>query len=155
MAPLKPSRLIAFACCRTSTGTVCGTSAAPAGNANAETVPLIAARVASSGMVAEPVSTTVATSAWVAAASELAATITSCRGNRSAITPPTSRNTTLASERAPTTRPRSRTEPVRSSTANASAIGATALPSVVTVRPATSQRNGACWRGARVIRLSP
>ena len=147
MAPLSPSRLIALACCRISAGTVCGSSADEAGNENADTAPLTAASTTSSGMVARPVSTAAAASAWLSAARVLAAIITGRRGNRSAITPPASRTSTLVSDLAATTTPRSRTDPVRSSTVNASAIGATAPPSMLIVLPMTSQRNGA-WRSA-------
>jgi hypothetical protein len=147
MAPLSPSRLIALACLRTSAGTVCGSSADEAGNEKAETAPLTTASATSSGMVALPVSTATAASAWVSAASVLAAIITRRRGNRSAMTPPATRTATFASDRAPTTTPRSRTDPVRSSTVNASAIGATAPPNMLIVRPVTSQRNGVWRRG--------
>jgi hypothetical protein len=69
-------------------------------------------------------------------------------GIRSATTPPNSTNSTVISDLAPTTRPRSRTEPVRSSTAKASAMGATPLPSMLTIRPAARYRNTPCRSGA-------
>jgi hypothetical protein len=56
-------RLIAFAGCSRSAGTVWGTSAELAGTANAAAAPLIADRHISSATLAVPVSTTVATAA--------------------------------------------------------------------------------------------
>jgi hypothetical protein len=86
-------------------------------------------------MVAVPVSTIAATAAWVSSASPLDTTSTSRRGTRSASTPPNNSSSTLVNDRAPTTSPRSFVDPVRSSTANASAIGASALPAIDTTRP--------------------
>jgi len=48
----------------------------------------------------------------------------------------------LAIERAPTTTPSAVTDPVRSRTANANAIGAIELPSRLTVLATTSHRKG-------------
>src|SRR5258705_18144 len=59
--------------------------------------------MASNGMVAVWVNTTVATAPWLNAASAHDPTITTCRGSRSATTPPKSVNTTRVSDRAPTT----------------------------------------------------
>lgn len=136
IAALMPSRLTALACLRTCSGTVWASNAEVAGKANALTTPLIDPRIASQVTVASPVSTKVATAPWLNAANAHDHTITTCRGRRSATSPPKRVNTTFATDRAPTTRPRSRAEPVRSSTAKASAIGATALPSMFTTRPA-------------------
>jgi hypothetical protein len=74
-AALKNNRLSALACCRSSTGTVCGRIADDAGIATAATMPLTADNAISSGTVAECISTSVAIVPWVAAASRLAPTI--------------------------------------------------------------------------------
>ena len=57
------------------------------------------------------------------------------RENRSATTPPTSRNTTIGTKRAASTSPSALAEPVRSSTAKVSAMGAMAVPTVEMTRP--------------------
>lgn len=62
----------------------------------------------------------------------LAATITRCRGSRSATAPPMSRNTTSGKVRAAATRPTSPASPPASSTANAAAISDPLAPRLVT-----------------------
>ncbi len=68
----------------------------------------------------------------------LAATITRCRGSRSATAPPISRNSTSGRVRAAATRPTSPPSPPAPSTANAEAISAPWLPRLVTTAEAVS-----------------
>ena len=142
LPPLRPRRSSALAGRSRASGTVSGTRAAAAGRLTAATAPFSTLSTTSSGIVADPVTTSEATTAWVPAAASDVPTSTTSRRSRSAITPPKSSTATLAIDRAATTRPRSAADPVRSSTANARAIGATALPSTPVVRAASSQRNG-------------
>ena len=74
--------------------------------------------------------------------------MTSVRGNLSAITPPQSRNTTSGIVCAARTCPRAVAESVISSTANASAMGAMVLPTVLAERDAKYQRKLRSRRGA-------
>ena len=122
------SRRIAFACCSSGVVTVCGIDAVLAGKKNADEAPLTAASTASCQICAWPVSSSTATTAWLAPLARFEATITWWRGSRSAQTPPKSRSRMTGIWRAASTSPRSVVEPVRSSTANASATGAIALP---------------------------
>ena len=137
---LRPIRTRAFACRTRPGGTVCGVSAAEAGSDTAAKAPLNRLRPTSSGTVAKPSSTLRATRNCTSAAAAVEPCRISARGSRSASTPPTSSTTTLAMDRAPTTTPRSVVEPVRSSTANASTIGAMAPTREVRARPATIAR---------------
>lgn len=137
LAALAPMRANAFAGTSWSAGTVCGTSATDAGNANALSVPLTADSTASKATESVRANTSTATTPCVAALARLDPTRMTLRGTRSATTPPSSKKITFASERAPTTMPRLVAEPVRSSTAKASATGAIALPSRLTVLPIT------------------
>jgi hypothetical protein len=73
---------------------------------------------------------------WVSADSRFEVRTTAERENRSETTPPTSRKSTIGRVRAASTRPRPLAEPVRSSTANASAIGAMVEPAVDVTRAA-------------------
>jgi hypothetical protein len=139
----EPIRRIALACRSMLAGMVSGVIEYAAGSDTAATAPLISPIPASSGTEAKPVSTETAMSPAVSAAATLAPCNNNARGNRSASTPPTSRSATLAMDRAPTTSPRSLTDPVRSSTANDNAIGATALPRYPVVRATASHRKRA------------
>jgi len=64
--------------------------------------------------------------------------ISARRENRSATTPPSSKNTTRAIACAPSTAPRSLAEPVSFRIANASATGTSVVPKADTVWPANS-----------------
>jgi hypothetical protein len=78
-----------------SAGTVCGSRPWAAGKKNPSPVPRAAASAISSQTVARPVSTSTAEQAWASAWTTFAATITLCRGSRSATTPPHSRKATI------------------------------------------------------------
>ena len=85
------SRSVAFACCNIGVVTVCGTMPLLAGKKNAVEAPLTDARTASCQICAWPVSSSTATTAWLAPLARFDATITWWRGRRSAQTPPKSR----------------------------------------------------------------
>src|SRR5215213_3051445 len=78
---------------------------------------------------------------WAPALSRFEPTITRWRGSRSAKTPPKSTSSSCGIQPAARTRPRSVAECVRSSTAKASAIGATAVPRRETSWPVNRRRN--------------
>jgi hypothetical protein len=145
IAKLRVIRDAALAARNSSAGTVCGVTALDAGTKTAAAAPLTALNTTSNDTDAVPVSTSEATSAWDTPAPMLDPWSSNARGSRSANTPPASSSTTLATDRAATTRPRSAAEPVRSSTAKASAIGAIPLPRKLTDRPAVSQQKSR-WR---------
>ncbi len=111
-------------------------------------MPFTAASTMNAGMDTDPVSTSTASRAWLSADTVDDPTSTYCRGNRSATTPPHSRNTTFAIERVATTTPRVVTDDVTSRTANTSAICAIALPALVVTRAVSSQRKAGCAKGA-------
>ena len=142
------SRRVAFACWISSGGTVCGTIPADAGKKNAVETPLRPPNRSSCQSSALPVRRRTATAPCVAPLAMLETTITLFRGSRSAHTPPIRRNTTWGTARAARTRPRSDFDPVRSMTANASAIGAIAFPRKEIARPAKSRRNSRSASGA-------
>ena len=89
--------------CRSFFATSCGTIPCIAGKAIAIVVPLSASRTTRCQISACPVMTSAAAAAWVTAEATLLSCSTSRRGNRSAITPPTSRNTTIGMVCAATT----------------------------------------------------
>lgn len=151
MPALTAIRTSAFAGRIMPAGTVCGTRAAAAGSETADTMPLMTLMTTSTGMEAKPSSTLAAITAWASPAATLDPWSTSRRGSRSAITPPNSSSATLATDRAPTTIPRSISEPVRSSTANESTIGAMALAKYVAMRPPARQRKFRCRSGSRSV----
>ena len=142
VAPFSPRRSSSLACWSRVGGTVSGVSPAADGKMNAEAAPLTASMPASMPTLAVPVSTTAAARACASALTNAATRKTRRRDQRSATTPPASMNTTCGTLRAASTSPSAAGEPVRSSTANASATGAMMLPSTATVRAATSQQNG-------------
>ena len=86
-----------------------------------------------------PVRTSTAKTACETQLRALAATITRCRGSRSATAPPISRNSTSGRVRAAATRPTSPPSPPASRTANAAAISAPWLPRFVTTAAAVSR----------------
>ncbi len=145
MLALMPIRISALAGPSSAAGTVWLVSAADAGRAIADNAPLTTLSAISTGIDAQPESTPAATTACTSAAARLEQPSTTWRGSRSASTPPNSSTATLATERAPTTMPRSTWEPVRSSTAKASTIGARLLARRVAVLPTASQRKSG-WR---------
>ncbi|SCD92446.1 hypothetical protein GA0115246_108065 [Streptomyces sp. SolWspMP-sol7th] len=83
-----------------------------------------------------PVSTRTANSPCETQLRLFAATITWCRGSRSASAPPTSRKTTSGSVRAAATSPTSPLSPPAPSTANALAMSAPWLPRLLTTAAA-------------------
>lgn len=109
-----------------------------AGLKNACPVPQSAVRSIICHSCASPASTRTAKAAWDTQFRALAATITRCRGTRSATAPPISRKRTSGSVRAAATRPTSPASPPDSSTANAAAISAPWLPRLVTIAAAVS-----------------
>ena len=141
-----------MACCSTEAGTVWGVRPAEAGKAKAPTAPLTASITASCQICAWPESSSVAASPWVIAPSALETTITRVREKRSATTPPKSMSRTCGMVRQAITRPSAATEPERSSTAKARAMGATALPRKEAKRPKKSCRNAWKRSGAKVSR---
>ena len=153
--PLSPRRSSALAERSWSGGTVSGTSAADAGRLTPATAPLRMLNTINAGTVADPVTTRAATPPCVSAAATDVPTSRRLRGRRSARTPPKRRTATFAIERAATTSPRSAAEPVRSSTAKARAIGATALPTMLVVRAASSHRKAAWRNGPRPLTGAP
>jgi hypothetical protein len=131
----------AFASCSRPALTVIGVSPVDAGLKNAVPVPASACRTISSQMRAVCESSSAAVAAWMAMRATSAVSITPRRGRRSAKTPPASRKTTSGAVFAAITKPRSRADPVRSSTAQASANGVTASPSSDTSCPVKNSRN--------------
>jgi hypothetical protein len=99
-----------------------------AGPKNACSVPPSAASSIICHSWGSPVSTRSANAAWETQLRALAATITRCRGIRSATAPPMSRNTTSDSVRDAATSPTSPPSPPASSTANAAAISEPPAP---------------------------
>lgn len=156
VAVFTPSRSIEFAGCSCAAGTVSGVSAEAAGKLTAVTAPLTALSAASRAMLAVPVRTVAATTAWVRAPANDEPTRTSPRGRRSATTPPISSSATLVMDLLATTRPRAAAPPPMSRTAKASATGAMALPNSATLRAASRNRNGQWPRGLdAVIKQGP
>ena len=86
----------------------------------------------SSGTVAVPERKTTAIASWADMASSSASTTIRWRDVRSASTPPTRSTATEAAVGTAMTKPVSRVDPVSSSTPNAIAIGAIAVPVYVT-----------------------
>jgi len=105
-----------------------GTIPVEAGRKNAAVVPRTAWRTTISQMRAVPMTRSTPSVASLTSATRLEAIIRSCRGTRSAQTPPASMNTTIGTSRAAMTKPRSEAEPVRSRTANAIATGTSQSP---------------------------
>ena len=143
----------AFASCRLAALTVIGVSPVDAGLKNAVAVPARACKTISSQMWALCDRRSTATVAWTAMRATSAVSITARRGNRSANTPPTSRKITSGAVFAAITRPRSVGEPVRSSTAHASANGVIASPISDTNWPVKKSRNWRSWSAANGSRL--
>ncbi len=137
---LYPDALTAFACCNRCLGTVWGNTPWLAGKDIASAPPATRDRPTSMATDPVPVRISAATTAWVTPLTRLDHSRTVERRNRSASTPPNSSRTTSPSERAPTTRPRSVNDPVRSSMAKASAIGATAVPAMSATLAENSRR---------------
>ena len=133
--PLREKESMAFACWMWVLGTTWGTTPCIAGNVNASTVPLRPARTAIIQISATPVTSSTPMAPWVAADSRWDSCMTSDRDIRSAITPPTSRNTTSGIDSAASTMPRTVAESLMSRTANTSATGAMAEPAVEMSRP--------------------
>ena len=132
--PPRESDSSALARCSWSRGTSCGTMLAIAGNEIAETRPCTAASTIIEVSVAVSVMTRNASRPWVAAEKRLDSWSTTVRGNRSATTPPNSRNSTIGIVCAASTWPRAEGESVTSSTAKARAMLAIIPPSVFTNR---------------------
>jgi hypothetical protein len=107
---LPPIRITTLAGRSMSAGTVCGTSAEVDGIVHAALAPLTTWRTASTAIRAWPVSSRAAVADSDTPASRPDPTITMCRGSRSAITPPSSKNATVETLRAASTMPRSRAE---------------------------------------------
>ena len=85
-----PSRRRAFALCKASGGTVCGTIPVEAGKKNAKLAPPSAESTMSCQISALPLSSSAAVTACTEPLTTLEATITRWRGSRSAQIPPTS-----------------------------------------------------------------
>ncbi|GAA1990154.1 hypothetical protein GCM10009738_82930 [Kitasatospora viridis] len=136
--------------CRCSTESI--TMPSEAGAKNASPIPLATESSTTSQSRACPVSTSTASRAWESALPRLAATITRCRGSRSASAPPISRKSTVAASRAPVARPIPVAPPPMRSTAKAVAMGAPALPRPLTTVAAVwirYPRPAHSWWGAR------
>jgi hypothetical protein len=128
--------------CRTSpAGTACGVNAAAAGSEIAASAPFTALRTSRIGIEVKPSRTLRASRPCTAAEARADPWSRSALLIRSASTPPKSSRATFASDRTPTTRPRSAVEPVRSSTAKASATGAMELAKYAGIRPPARRRN--------------
>src|SRR6478672_7060091 len=149
----RPRRSVAFACCSSDFGTVWGTMPLLAGKKNADDEPLIAASTARCHNSARPEIRSAAAMAWLVPLIRFEATITWCRGRRSAQTPPKRMNRTVGTWRAVSTMPSFVVDWVRSSTANESATGAIALPAIEIVRPAKSRRNSRSRSGPSRLTL--
>ena len=121
-----------LACWSRSRGTSCGISATNAGQISAATVPLKAWSTTSIHSSARSVMTRYAAAPWLAASATWPTRRISTRGSRSAITPPTSRKTTIGIVLAASTMPSAPAESVTSRTANASATGAMVEPTRLT-----------------------
>ena len=115
-------------------GTSCGITLASAGKLIAATVPLIALSTASCHSSAVPLITRPAIASWVTPARTLETWMTSVRPNRSAITPPASRNSTSGMLCAASTIPSAEGELLTSSTAKASAMPPIVEPAPLTRR---------------------
>src|SRR5919201_5002625 len=137
----------AFACCSRLTGTVCGTRPCEAGKKNEKAAPRKTWSAIRCQSLALPVRSNTAIAPCAAALIAFEPTITRCRGSRSAKTPPKRTSTSCGAQLAASTIPRSVVDPVRSRTAKASAIGATAVPSSETSCPVNSSRNSCSARG--------
>ncbi len=123
-----------------------------AGKLIADTVPLTTSRTMTIQRSAVPLITRNATIPWVAADITLETCSTRVRGNRSATTPPKSRNSTIGAVRAASTCPRAAAESVMSSTANASATPAIIEPRVLLKREAKYHAKLAWRSGANDCR---
>jgi hypothetical protein len=110
-----------LACCSWARGTSWGSMPAIAGKLAADTVPLTTSRTITIHSSATPVITSAATVPWVSALSRAVTQITRVRSNRSASTPPKSRNTTIGTVWAARTKPRALAESLIVSTAKARA----------------------------------
>jgi hypothetical protein len=84
----------------------------------------------------ESVNTTRANCPCATVLSRFVATMTRCRGSRSATTPPITKNSTAGTVPAADTRPTAVPEPPVSRIANAIATGAADVPSAETIAPA-------------------
>lgn len=139
---LAPSPSRALPVCSRSVGTTSGMIPVSAGNSTAIDVPLTAAAAAIAGSGVQPVSSIAPREKKASAFSDSPAIITRWRGNRSAMTPPTSMNTTIGSDSAvSTTDSVVASAPGRPRTPNARATGANALPSTEIVRAVSSRLN--------------
>ena len=141
----------AFACCSRSALTVSGVNPVEAGLKKADAEPATAWRTAICQMRAECVRSSTATAPWLPRRTRSAVSMTARRGSRSAKTPPTSRNATSGAVFAAITQPRSETEPVRSRTANASAIVTIWSPSSETICPVKRSRNSRSRSASRLL----
>src|SRR5579884_588004 len=117
-----------------------GISPVDAGLKKALAKPKIAEPVASSQIWICPTKNATAISTCTAARSRSLPIITSCRGSRSAQTPPATRKITRVAEPTPSTMPRSVVVPWLS-TANVTATGTIESPIAESVRPRKSRRN--------------
>jgi len=122
----------AFALCRLAPGTICGSSAPAEGRKKASAPPCTAASSASCHTCAAPLRSSTAVTAWTVARVRSLATMTFCRGRRSAHTPPTRARAASGRLWAARTRPRSVPDPVRPSTANVRATGVMPSPNTDT-----------------------
>ena len=127
-------------------GTTAGIRAASAGRKNASPAPTTKTKPASTSV--EGVHGINASASTAMARNRSDARITKVRGSRSAHTPPTNANETMASQRAPRTRPRSPRVPPASRTAIVTAIGKIWSPSVETAWPTQSSRKSRSRRAA-------
>jgi hypothetical protein len=143
-ATLRERLMSAFACWRRSARTTSATKPVEAGEKKASPAPKSAKRTTSCQRRACPVTSSVATRAWEPVRSTSAASITRCRGQRSATTPPRSRNTTRETNAAARTSPSADAEPVSSMTAKASATGTRLDPSAEVACPSHRSLNSRC-----------
>ncbi len=134
-------RLIrALACCRRPALTVCGSSPLAAGRKKALAPPITAAPTARCQTWALWVISSTASTTSPTHRTRSQTTMTSCRGSRSATTPPASTRATCATLNEAKTMPRSVAVPIPS-TAKAIATGISASPASDVVWPIQSSRN--------------
>ena len=139
----------ALASCSSDSGTVCGTSPVNAGRKNASAAPKTASITTMCQISTVPVRIRTASSACIAARTRSVATITRCRGSRSAHTPPSIRNATNGMAWAASTIPTSVGDPI-SVTYSASATNTSRSPIVLALCPSQSKRNSRSRRTRRI-----
>src|SRR6266508_1753992 len=137
----------ALAFCRRADRTVSGTRPVEAGEENAVAAPPSACRTKISQMRAWPLTSRAPMAARIAKFAESDESITRRRGRRSATTPPINSVEIWASVQQAKAIPTSVAEPVRSRTANATAIGARFVPKNEIVRAPASRRKLRSRRG--------